>query len=197
MEEPKIYQLKISLKHTDPKIWRRVLVPNEFSFHALHTVIQLSMGWTNSHLYAFNSKKVRIGVPDPEWEDNELIDSDTITLKDFFEDRRESFRYEYDFGDGWDHEIKIEKVLEPAPRQAYPVCLGGEMACPPEDCGGIPGFYNMLEILSAKRHPEKKELKEWLGGNFDPLAFDANEVNELFEDFENQDFDDEDLFSLN
>jgi hypothetical protein len=197
MADVKIYQLKITLRHSDPKIWRRVLVPGVFSFHALHNVIQLAMGWTNCHLYAFRFKKTQIGIPDPEWDEDNLIDSETTALEGFFEDRKELFQYEYDFGDGWIHDIKIEKILEPAPRQAYPVCLAGELACPPEDCGGIYGYYHILEVLAAKRHPEKKELKEWLSQDFDPQEFDINETNDLFEAFENQDEgegeDDEDI----
>ena len=93
---------------------------------------------------------------------------------------KKKFLYEYDFGDGWIHEVVAEKILPPDPGFKNPVCLAGENACPPEDCGGIPGYYNLLEILGDRKHPEYRDMKDWMGGKFDPAAFKLDAVNKAF-----------------
>jgi hypothetical protein len=154
-----IIQFKITLSETNPPIWRRVLVEKNTSFKKFHHIIQAVMGWGNSHLHEFSIAKSK------------------ATLGSVITDKNQGFGYIYDFGDYWEHEIQAEKFLPMDSKVTYPICTAGKLNCPPEDCGGIPGFYNMLDILSQKRHPEKKDYLEWLGGKYDPKLFDINEIN--------------------
>ena len=158
-----IYQIKISLLDTKPPIWRRIQVPDHYNLSDLHYAIQNAMGWENSHLYEFigNTRE-----PIPEKHKIEKI----LSLKN------NKIYYEYDFGDGWMHEILLEKILSPLVGAEYPVCIAGKMACPPEDCGGIPGYYNLLEIIKNSKHPEYKFMKEWVGHEFNPKEFDPKKV---------------------
>jgi hypothetical protein len=176
-----IVQLKITLKGTKPPIWRRVLVDKTTTFEQLHHIIQLSMGWTNSHLHEFEINGYRISEPnedlDEEFGDN-FIDASTVTLDSIITATKEKFNYYYDFGDNWHHQIIVEKFLPRNIKTKYPICIDGKLNCPPEDCGGIPGFYNLLDIIGNKRHPERKEMLEWLGGQYDAEHFDKDEINE-------------------
>jgi hypothetical protein len=172
-----VMQIEIRLKGSEPLIWRRVLVPDSLTFTALHFVMQIAMGWENHHLYDFKVKKIRICEPEPDWDDEDSLDASMLTIGDFFEKKKTRFEYEYDFGDGWIHDLKIEKYLQPEPGKIYPVCTGGEMACPPEDCGGIWGYYDLLKIVNSKKHPEKEEMREWLGEDFDPTYINIEEIN--------------------
>lgn len=175
-------QIKIVLKHSKPPIWRRVLVDSSITFEELHYTIQISMGWGIYHLYEFKVDKYRIGVVNDEMEDfgygrSELIDSKEVTLGEVLEKDMKEISYEYDFGDGWVHNIEIEKILPLDSHTYYPVCLKGKMNCPPEDCGGIPGFYHLLSVLENKKHPEHQDMKDWLNGEYDPGEFDLDETN--------------------
>ena len=175
-----IIQLKITLKGSKPPIWRRVLVKKDVAFDVLHHVIQICMGWQNYHLYEFETEKYLISEHDEEdyaYKDRKkLLESMTTKLVYVLTDKK--FIYIYDFGDGWQHEILIEKFLPVDKKIKYPVCIAGKMHCPPEDCGGIGGYGNMLEALKDKNHPEYKEYKNWIGGyNFDTKYFDIEEVN--------------------
>lgn len=176
-----IIQLKISLRGTNPPIWRRVQVEKTITFEGLHEVIQIAMGWTNSHLHEFNLPGIRIGQPLDELDDDfndGLMDEAMITLESVLTDRKQTFDYTYDFGDSWDHTLLVEKQLAGEASIAYPICIGGKLNCPPEDCGGIPGFYQLLDIINNKRHPERQEMLEWLGGVYDAQQFDQQEVNQ-------------------
>jgi hypothetical protein len=143
-----IYQLKIILQHIRPQIWRRILVPADIKLGRLHDIIQTTMGWENYHLHQFIIGDDRYGIPDPEFPDN--TKNETSVRLDKIVKPGETFIYEYDFGDSWQHEIKIEKIL-PMDNQRYPVCLAGKRACPPEDCGGFPGYQHLLFAI-ASRH---------------------------------------------
>jgi hypothetical protein len=110
-------------------------------------------------------------------EEMEGEDARRVTLATLVRGEQDKFRYEYDFGDGWDHELLIEKILPPEAGKRYPVCLAGKRACPPEDCGGIWGYVGFLEAIHDPQHPEHEEMLEWVGGEFDPDAFDLDEVN--------------------
>jgi hypothetical protein len=178
-----ILQLKITLQWTKPPIWRRVLVDKNTTFLELHYIIQIAMGWTNSHLHEFTVKGTRIGELNEAFDDLDFgeekpIDASTVTLGSVVSAPKEKFEYVYDFGDDWRHLIQVEKFLPRDEKIKYPVCLTGKLNCPPEDCGGVPGFYGLLEILSNKRHPERKEMLEWLGGPYNPEEFDIKRVNE-------------------
>lgn len=155
-----IIQLKITLQGTKPPIWRRVLVEKTTTFEQLHYIIQITMGWTNSHLHEFDINGYRIAEPNEELDadlEGENIDSATITLDSIISETKEKFKYTYDFGDSWEHKILIEKFLPRDNQKKYPTCIDGKLNCPPEDCGGIPGFYNMLDIIGNKRHRERKK----------------------------------------
>lgn len=177
-----IIQLKITLKWTKPPIWRRVLVDKKTTFFELHQIIQIAMGWGNYHLYEFKINNNRVGEPEEEFDDffygGKLVDASTVTLDSFIADTGEKFVYEYDFGDGWEHQLTVEKFLPRDSKTNYPSCIGGKLNCPPEDCGGVGGFYELLDIIGNKKHPERKEMLEWLGGNYNPEYFDKEEINE-------------------
>jgi len=182
-----IIQLKIRLTNTKPPIWRRVLVKKETSFYELHHIIQIVMGWQNYHLYEFKGKGYRIGVPNEELDelyDHKIIDATTVSLEEFISEPKEKLKYEYDFGDGWMHQINVEKILEKQSGVSYPICIAGKLNCPLEDCGGIWGFYQMLEILEDKKHPEREEMIEWVGENYDPEYFDTNQTNAILKNLD-------------
>lgn len=170
-----IYQLKITLKHIRPQIWRRIQIPADIKLGRLHDVLQATMGWENCHLHQFVSGDNRYGIPDPEFPGNTR--NETPVRLDKIANSGDTFIYEYDFGDSWLHEIKIEKVLTPEKNQRYPVCLAGKRACPPEDCGGFPGYQHLLEALSDPGHEEHEDMLDWIGEDFDPEAFDLVETN--------------------
>ncbi len=143
----------------------------------LHTVIPKAMGWQNAHLYEFEVQGRRYGVPEPEEPEYEVEPAWKITLRLAAPAAGASFRYVYDLGDHWDHEIMVEQIETPKESLRYPVCLAGERRCPPEDSGGPAGYAELLEIICDPDHPEHKERREWLGCRFDPEAFDLAAVN--------------------
>jgi hypothetical protein len=173
------YQLKITLKWSKPAIWRRVVVRSDMKLNRLHTVIQVVMPWTNSHLHQFIVGQTYYGLPDPNFEDfgSELLNEKSHTVADIAPGPKKKFIYEYDFGDGWLHEVVVEKSLPPDASFKHPVCLAGANACPPDDCGGMGGYYRLLEVLANRKHPEHKDLKAWIGGEWDAVTFDAEEAN--------------------
>ncbi len=170
-----IYQLKITLKDISPPIWRRVQVASNTPLGKLHEVIQRAMGWTNSHLHAFRIGNDMYGPPDPDGEGQD-IDYRKIKLEDIAAEK-ERFSYEYDFGDGWEHEIVVEKLGSPEPGVKYPICLAGKRSRPPEDCGGPFGYAELLKILADPKHEEHEERKEWVGDYFKPEKFDLAYVD--------------------
>jgi len=178
-----LYQLKITLRRTKPLIWRRVVVRADMRLNRLHDVIQIAMGWTNSHLHQYFAGAgfgpTCYGVPDPEFAGmgSETLNEKRYTVADLAPAARRRFSYEYDFGDCWEHEVLLEKILPPDPSFKHPRCLAGANACPPEDCGGLPGYYRLLEILADPKHSEHDEMSDWIDGEFDPTAFDLNDVN--------------------
>jgi hypothetical protein len=176
------YQLKIVLLGSKPPIWRRLQVPGNASLGWLHAALQIALGWTNSHLHHFLTRQARYSNP-RHFDDlmpGEERDRDErkVTLMQVAPTEGAKFGYEYDFGDSWEHEITVEKILPPDSAAAtIALCLGGARACPPEDCGGIWGYANLLEILKNPKHPEHKDMKAWIGGPFDAEAFDLAEIN--------------------
>ncbi|MBM3494776.1 MAG: plasmid pRiA4b ORF-3 family protein [Armatimonadetes bacterium] len=178
-----IYQFKITLKGIEPPIWRRIAVPASYSFWDLHVAIQDAMGWLDCHLHMFrlggagSGERAEIGIPDPDGDDlSPCLAGWEVPLAAYLKQVGDRMIYEYDFGDGWEHEVTLEAIGERAPRKRYPICLGGERACPPEDCGGTHGYEELLAALADPAHPERDELLEWLGGEFDAEAFDPAEV---------------------
>lgn len=172
-----IFQLKITLKGPKPSIYRTILVEDTRTFYEFHHIIQISMGWFNYHLFQFETGDICIS--DPSMIDyREILDSKKIKLNEVLIKEGTEIKYEYDFGDGWVHKIKLEKILPIKLNQQYPICIRGKRNCPPEDCGGIWGYENLLEIMSNKKHPEYKEMKQWLGEVFDPEKLNIEEINE-------------------
>lgn len=166
-----IYRLKVSLRRIRPPIWRRFLVPAGITLRQLHDCLQEVMGWTDSHLHQFEARGVIYGTPNPEFgvaTSNEA----RVRLDQVLRRPKDRLTYEYDFGDGWEHDVVLERILPPAPEARYPIVEDGKRACPPEDCGGPYGYLGFLEILADPRHPEHEEMLEWAGGEFDPEAFE-------------------------
>jgi hypothetical protein len=178
---PEIYQLKVTLLDTNPPIWRRLLVPAELTLAQLHDVLQAAMGWQDGHLHEFSARGQRFGPPHP---------ADPFMADDVEDERRMRIFsllgrtgakavYTYDFGDTWEHSIVLEKRLPAAPNMVYPICIDGQLACPPEDCGGIPGFYDLLNALRDPTNEEHQELRDWVGSDYDPETFSIEAVNRI------------------
>ncbi len=178
-----IYQLKITLEHSKPPIWRRVQVAADIRLSRLHDVIQVAMGWYDAHLHQFivgrYPDETLYGVPHPDYGDwGPTMNDESLTkLNQILMAEKDKFTYEYDFGDGWKHIILLEKILPPEEGVTYPRCIKGKRACPPEDCGGVWGYYHLLDVLADPENPEHEEMLEWLGGELDPEYFDLDEVN--------------------
>ena len=183
-----VYQFKITLKGTKPPIWRRILVPETYTFWDLHVAIQDAMGWEDYHLHEFTllspktGRKVKIGIPSDEDVDYgwEVLAEWNQKIAHYFSSENSKADYVYDFGDGWEHSIKLEKILPRETGVAYPRCIGGKRACPPEDCGGIGGYAEFLEAIGDPANELHEDMLDWVGGSFDPDDFDPNDVE--FED---------------
>lgn len=183
----KIFRFEVRLRDIEPSIWRMIEVPASATFWALHVAIQDAMGWLDYHLHEFSisqpgtASPVKIGIPDDEFR--------TETLPSWGEDVASYFRapgdramYWYDFGDDWRHDLVLAAIEPRVTGTKYPRCIAGERACPPEDCGGPPGYFELLHALADPNHPEREELLQWLGADgprgrpYDPEAFDPARV---------------------
>ncbi len=183
-----IFQFRFELVGIEPLIWRRVQVPSKYNFWDLHVAIQDSMGWLDYHLHAFRiqiqgkRKTAEIGIPPDDDYDKSVLPGWKIPITDYFKEIGKSITYEYDFGDGWEHIILLEGILLKENGVKYPKCIAGERACPPEDCGGVDGYYNLLEILGNPNHPEYQDYVAWLKGHaknyypYEPDKFDPEQV---------------------
>lgn len=174
--DPRILQVKVSLAGARPPIWRRVLLESSTTLAEFHHILQWAMGWTDSHLHQFEAGGVIYGRPDPE-SAFAVKNERTVRLGEVLRKAKDGLRYEYDFGDDWLHEIVLEKIISRDPGQLYPWVAGGKRACPPEDCGGIYGYYEKLAVLADPAHPDHQEISDWIGENFDPQAFSADALN--------------------
>lgn len=179
-KDSKVYQLKILLR--DTKVWRKILVKSDILLPELHKIIQTVMGWTNSHLHHFIIDNAFYCIPDGEDYGLETVDYEKVKLGEVKNRIGDRFIYEYDFGDSWEHEIEIEKILPVEKGKYYPACLDGKNACPPEDCGGTGGFEDFLKAIKDKEHPEHEEFLEWIGGEYDSEYFNIEEVNEMLKE---------------
>lgn len=148
----------------------------DMGLDGFHHVIQCAMGWENSHLHRFIVGQTSYTEANPEMED-EMLDESEYTISQLAPRARKKFHYEYDFGDSWNHELLVEKVLPPDPTFKHPVCVAGANACPPEDCGGMPGYYETLAALANPKHPDHADRKEWIGGEWDAEWFDLDGTN--------------------
>jgi hypothetical protein len=170
-------QLKVSLCDTEPIVWRRVLVPGATPLNSLHSVIQAAMGWEDRHLHVFEISGKRYSVPDPEWAEDEVdFDERGVRVHPLL-DEDALFTYEYDFGDGWVHNIEVEMVNSVDAPLLQAICLDGAGTCPPEDCGGPSGFADFVAIMADPAHVEHLDMVEWFGGAFDPDRFSLSDAN--------------------
>ena len=177
-----IYQFKVTLEGVKPPIWRRLWIASSDSLADLHLALQIVMGWTNTHLHEFAKGRDRYSVPDED-SPEDIKDADEFRLDKVLKKEQEKLHYMYDFGDGWEHEIVLEKILPFEPDATLPVCLKGSRACPPEDVGGVPGYEMFLEAVSDPSHPQHEDMLEWIGGDFDPEHFDLAETNDLLREY--------------
>lgn len=177
MTTPTAYQLKVTLDGVRPPIWRRIRVRSDNTLEQFHQILQTVMGWTNSHMHGFRPFARRLGMRrgglpiEPEEERR-------TRLADLLRKPKDRILYEYDFGDGWEHEILLEEIDDHAAGTRYPWVLDGRRACPPDDVGGVSGYSRFLHIISDPRHPEHEEMMEWCGGSFDSEAFDVQVLNQ-------------------
>lgn len=179
-----IYQLKITLKGMRPPIWRRILMASTTKLDDVHLIFQIVMGWTNSHMHEFIQGRDRYVEPDEEFP-SDAKDEAQYRLDQLLKREKEKLIYIYDFGDGWEHEVVLEKILPFKTNVALPICVKGCRACPPEDIGGIGGYIMFLEAISDPAHPEHEDMLEWIADDiedpFNPEAFDLAEVNQLLQ----------------
>lgn len=176
-----VMRFRIELLGVSPAIWRRIDVPGDCSFWDLHVAIQDAMGWSDSHLHMFHvlDEELTIGIPDEDFS-TEIAPGWKVAVREHMTPDRPLASYEYDFGDSWIHEIRLEDHVEPQPRTKYPRCVAGANRCPPEDCGGPHGYGEFLEAINDPAHADHASMREWVGGDFDPAAFDPASVR--FED---------------
>jgi hypothetical protein len=172
-----IYELKVTLQDSKPPVWRRFRVPSDVSLIRLHGYLQRIMGWTNAHMHQFIAGGWQFGTSDPDFprptQTGKNVPLNQVLLKP-----NDRFVYEYDFGDGWQHEVVLERIVGAEPDTLYPYVMEGERACPPEDCGGIAGYHRLVEALASATHPDHDALLESVGGSYDPVAFDPNAMNQ-------------------
>ncbi len=174
-----VVRLKIVLTDTEPPIWRRVEVPAEMTLKDLHAVIQAAMGWDDAHLYQFHVGRETIAGPGMDGEGFGMpraIGAGRVRLDDLAARGVKRFAYVYDMGDSWEHRLQIEKLLPAEPAASYPRFIDGAQRCPPEDVGGIPGFYEFLDAIADPKHPDHEDRLEWYGGPFDPSKLDADRI---------------------
>lgn len=182
------YQFKITLNDSSPSIWRRIIILKDATFFELHLAIQGAMGWTDSHLHAFRfqdknsrGRPVTIEFPNPEFDqDADSRDERKEKIASYFGNAFKQCQYDYDFGDGWEHTVLFEKEVALDPKEKYPKCIDGKNACPPDDCGGIGGYYGLIEILKDPGHSEHDDMLDWLDlkdpDEFRPEKFDPKDT---------------------
>jgi len=175
-----VLRFRIEMLDISPVIWRRIEVPGDYSFWDFHVAIQDAMGWTDSHLHSFEIEdarlgRVEIGIPDPDF-DNHSIAGWKRKLSRHFRKPGDQLVYLYDFGDSWRHLVTLESLSLAETGLSYPRCIGGARKCPPEDCGGLSGFEEFLEIIADTTHEEHEATLEWCGGAFDPDGFDQRAI---------------------
>lgn len=171
-----VHQLKVTLRGVKPPVWRRVLVPSSWTLAKLSPVLEAVMGWYGGHLHAFDAGGVVYGEPDPDWRDR-MRDERKVRVGEVLSGVGSKLRWDYDFGDGWEHGVVVEAIVERDPKLRYPHCVTGRRACPPEDCGGPWGYRELLEVLADPSRPDPRELCDWAPPGFDPARFDASETN--------------------
>lgn len=172
-------QLRVELKRVKPLVWRRLVVPDKITLPKLHGALQWAMGWTNSHLHEYTIARQRYGMTsDDPFDDEPPLDERRVRLKPLIDTGLRRFIYLYDFGDHWEHDITVEDLVVPKAGTPAVFCTAGENACPPEDVGSSGGYAEFLEVINDPTHEEHASMLRWVGGSFDPTAFNLAEVNE-------------------
>jgi pRiA4b ORF-3-like protein len=169
-----IATLRIEIKCIEPMIWRRVAVRTSMNLLALHKVIQATMGWLDYHLWEFVVDDRKYGIPDPDRP--HVKNGATTQLATILATGMSEFGYVYDFGDNWEHRIIVEQIGKTETGAKYPRFLGGERRCPPEDCGGPPGYFDFIESITRKNSKKAKEVLDWYGGPFEPNDIDEEKL---------------------
>ena len=177
-----VYQLKVTLKYIQPPVWRRLLVASTANLQDVHMTLQITLGWTNSHLHEFVVGRSRYGLPDDEFPTDALDEID-YRLDQLLTKENDTLVYLYDFGDSWEHEVVLEKILPYDTKAVLPRCIEGARACPPEDVGGMPGYEMFLEAIGDPSHPEYEAMLAWVGGDFDAEHFDLAETSDLLREY--------------
>jgi hypothetical protein len=172
---PTVHVLRVSLRDVEPEVWRRLAVKSDTPLPRLALLLEKAMGWGGYHMHVFDVGGVMFGVPDEDFDN--VINEKAAKLHHVLPSVGTSLRWDYDFGDGWEHDVVVAAIESPADDQRYPVCLEGARACPPEDCGGPPGYEHLLAVLADPTDPEHGELSEWIPPGFDAAAFDLAAAN--------------------
>lgn len=171
-----VFQLRVTLEDVTPAVWRRLLVPGSVRLDKLHRMLQAAMGWEDQHLHSFEIGETQYGMQlDDDFPEDELDEKEVTVLQAIGDVPRLS--YAYDFGDGWRHEVVVESLSRSPLGLKFGVCVDGQNACPPEDCGGPGGYADLLEVLADPSHDEHEHMRSWVGGPFDPAAFDLGLAN--------------------
>jgi len=179
-----VLQFKIEMAEILPSIWRRILVPSDYNFWDLHVALQDAMGWSDYHLHHFEikgkhkRKEEKIGIPDfDRFEDSEEVYPGwEIPVTNYFSELGMTANYLYDYGDSWWHTVKLEGYIHKEKKTKYPLCLDGARSCPPEDCGGVRGYYEMLETLSNPQSDDYEDMKQWVGEDWNAEKFDKDKI---------------------
>lgn len=175
MKPRSVHRLKVTLRGVKPPVWRRIVVYSDCTLGELAPLLEASMGWLGGHLHLFDVGGTRYGTPDPDWDTADLHEG-RFRLGDVLPSVGSKMRWEYDFGDGWEHDVVVEAIGPPEAGVRYPRCLAGRRACPPEDCGGPWGYEELLQALADPGNPDHAELREWAPPDFDPVQFDPVEA---------------------
>ncbi|UXI70312.1 plasmid pRiA4b ORF-3 family protein [Tahibacter amnicola] len=174
--------LRVELRHVDPLVWREFVVPVSVTLRKLHQILLTVMGWSGGHLHLFTAGHDQYGVPDPDFDGDDVLDEARVRLSTLIRHRK-TFTYLYDFGDGWEHKITVKRVTPAIGPCPHPFFLVGENACPPEDIGGPPGYSHFLTVMASPDHESHQEMVEWHGALFDPKHFDAEAVGSALRAF--------------
>ncbi|MDP4268086.1 MAG: plasmid pRiA4b ORF-3 family protein [Bacteroidota bacterium] len=175
-----IYQLKITLKDVKPSIWRRIQVKDNLNFLELSTIVQIAMGWEGIHKHMFVIGDEEIG-----YTDDDKCDSKDHKIKKYLHKENTKFIYEYNFGDGWEHDVEVEAILPIEETKQYPFCIEGKRHCPPENCGGPWAYEDLIGMIKDKKHPDHQKMIEKFGKNFKPEKFDITEINSKLLNYKN------------
>jgi hypothetical protein len=173
-----IYQLKITLLETKPLVWRQFQVESRMALDQLHEVIQTVMGWESCYLHEYQLDKKRFGIPDDEFPDDNTLNEQNYVISDLLKQEKTSLTYVYDFGDHWQHQLTLEKILPYTSECTLPYCLDGANACPPEGVGGTFAYADFIAAINDPSHESHEDFIQWIGDDFSPTRFDLSTIND-------------------